>query len=641
MIITVGYFCLGLSAIIALLQGLLPGITRFRQFSRALAVEETLAVSQAFLMLTAFASLTYAYVVSDFSVLNVALNSHSYASLLYKISGVWGNHEGSMLLLVLILTFFGAAFALSSQLLERSFRLIVLSVQGFICLGFHLFLILTSNPFVRFDSTPLQGRGLNPILEDPSLSWHPPFLFMGYFGFSLAFSFAVAGLLQGKIDQIWARALRFWSLVSWSFLTLGLAMGSWWAYYELGWGGWWFWDPVENAALMPWLAGTALIHTLVVVEKRDALKNWAVLLAILTFGLSLIGTFLVRSGILTSVHSFALDPGRGLFILILLATILGTGLFLFALRAPRIQASKLKYPLSREGALVFNNVMLCSFVGIVFIGTLYPLFLEMATGEQISVWAPYFNQTLAPLFMPFVGMMAIAPFLGWNNFKLSFVFERLLVAFIIAAIVMLATWYWQHGGPVLAILALGCSAWLFTGTLVHWWDRVCVNVFKMQFRSLPLSGHGMALAHLGVAVTLAGMTLDVVGREEKIENMTIGESVTIAGSELTLLKVGYVRAPHYQQEQAVIEVRHGNKVTYLKPEKRLYPLHQTLTTETALLSRGFSNIYVALGDFQGNNTWTIRIYWHPMVTWIWLGAVLMAIGGLLSALGLIKRRRKQ
>src|SRR6186997_2121068 len=463
MIPELGHFALILALAVALVQGTLPLVGAARGDARLMALGSTAALTQALLVVVAFAALTQAYVTSDFSVANVVANSHSAKPLLYKISGVWGNHEGSLLLWALILALFGAAVAVFGANLPESLRARVLAVQALIGVGFLAFLLFTSNPFERVTDAPLDGNGLNPLLQDPGLAFHPPLLYLGYVGFSVTYAFAIAALLEGRVDVAWARWVRPWTLAAWCFLTCGIALGSWWAYYILGWGGFWFWDPVENASLMPWLAGTALLHSAIVVEKRDALKSWTVLLAVLAFSLSLLGTFLVRSGVLTSVHAFAQDPARGSFILAFLLLVTGGGLALFAWRAPAMQGGGMFAPISREGALVFNNLFLTSACATVFIGTLYPLALEALTGEKISVGAPFFNATFAPLAIPLLVAVPFGPLLSWKRGDLLGAAQRLMAALAVAAIGVAAVFALDRGGPVIAPFVVGLSLYVMTG----------------------------------------------------------------------------------------------------------------------------------------------------------------------------------
>jgi cytochrome c-type biogenesis protein CcmF len=475
---------------------------------------------------------------------------------------------------------------------------------------------------------------LNPVLQDPGLAFHPPFLYLGYVGFSVAFSFAVAALIEGRVDAAWGRWVRPWALASWCALTVGIAMGSWWAYYTLGWGGWWFWDPVENASFMPWLLGTALIHSAIVVEKRGALKTWTVLLAILTFSLSLVGTFLVRSGVLTSVHAFATDPARGAFILALLAAAIGGSLVLYAWRAPALAAGGLFAPISREGALILNNLLLSCGCATVFLGTLYPLFLDAMGGPKLSVGFPFFNATFVPMMVPLIAALGVGPLLGWKRGDIAGALQRLWAAFAAAALTVLTLFYMAHGGPVLAILALGLAAWTGMAALAEYAERI--GAFRLPWRAaaarshgLPRAAHGMTLAHLGLAVSVAGIAAQAFDREA-IEVLRPGQSMTLAGYEIKLDAVAPVPGPNFQADEAAIRVlRGGDTVAVLRPQRRFFPVQRQTTSETAIRSTPFADIYVALGEADGPG-WTVRAYWKPVVSWIWSGALIMALGGVVS-----------
>jgi cytochrome c-type biogenesis protein CcmF len=579
--------------------------------------------------------LMHAYVTSDFSVANVYENSHSAKPLLYKITGVWGNHEGSMVLWVFILSLFGAAVAWFGNNLPPALRARVLAVQGMIGLGFLLFILLTSDPFTRISPAPLDGRGLNPVLQDPGLAFHPPFLYLGYVGFSVAFAFAVAALIEGRVDAAWARWVRPWTLAAWCALTIGIAMGSWWAYYTLGWGGWWFWDPVENASFMPWLVGTALLHSAIVVEKRDALKSWTILLAIITFSLSLIGTFLVRSGVLTSVHAFAVDPRRGLFILLLLLIAIGGSLTLYAARAPALKGGGLFAPISREGALVLNNLLLAVAAATVLFGTLYPLFSDQIGGPKLSVGAPYFDFLFRFWMTPLLLALAVGPLLAWKRGDLLAALQRLWLAGVVALAIILVAFYLTRGGPVLSVLALGLAAWVFTGALVEWTERVKLARVTLaetwrRARHLPRATHGMTLAHIGMAVTVAGIAASA-WQQEQIEVVKPGGDLPIAGYVLHLADVTKSDGPNFTAETAEITVsRGGHEVTVMHPQRRFFPLQQQATSVTSIHTTLLADLYVALGQDDGKGGWTIRAYWKPLVPWIWIGAVFMALGGVVS-----------
>jgi len=638
MIIELGHFALILALAAALIQGSLPMIGAARGDAAWMALARPAAFAQLFFVVFAFCALTHAYVTSDFSVANVVANSHSAKPLLYKITGVWGNHEGSMLLWILILALFGSAVAAFGGNLPPSLRARVLGVQAWIGIGFLTFTLFTSNPFLRVFPAPFDGEDLNPLLQDPGLAFHPPMLYAGYVGFSMAFSFAIAALIEGKVDAAWARWVRPWTLLAWAFLTGGIALGSWWAYYELGWGGWWFWDPVENVSFMPWLLGTALLHSALVVEKRNALKTWTILLAILTFSLSLIGTFIVRSGVLTSVHAFATDPERGFFILVLLALAIGGSLTLFAIRAPSLKSGGLFAPISREGAMVINNLFLAAACAAVFLGTLYPLFLELLTdGEQkVSVGPPFFNATFAPLMVPLVFLMAIGPLLPWKRADLAGALARLKLAALAAVAAALLAWYVSAGGPILAVAALGLAAWLFVGTLVEWADRV--KLFRVapgeswrRARSLPRAAHGMTLAHAGLAVVMAGAIGSSVWKSEVVTNLRPGETVAIAGYDLRFEGVERHAGPNYSADRAAFTVtRDGEAIAVMFPEKRVYAVRAMPTTEAAIRTTLLADLYAVIGDADGQGGWTVRVYYEPLVPWIWVGCLVMVAGGLTS-----------
>jgi len=633
MIAETGHYALILALAVAIVQMVLPVIgTRLRD-PQLTAVAVPAAQAEFILIGIAFIALTTAYVTSDFSVLNVWQNSHSAKPLLYKISGVWGNHEGSMVLWVLILALFGAAVATFGTNLPRQLQANVLAVQGSIAVAFLLFIILTSNPFTRLDPAPFDGQGLNPVLQDPALAFHPPFLYAGYVGFSMAFSFAVAALIDGRIDAAWARWVRPWTLAAWMCLTLGIAMGSWWAYYELGWGGFWFWDPVENASFMPWLAGTALLHSALVMEKRDALKVWTILLAIITFSLSLMGTFLVRSGVLTSVHAFAVDPERGVFILGIMAVFIGGAFALFAWRAPLLSQGGLFAPISREGSLVLNNLLLTVACAAVLVGTLYPLALEAVTGEKISVGAPFFNLTFVPLIVPLLIAVPFGPLLAWKRGDLYAAAQRLMVAAIVSLGVMIVTLAIYQKGPWLAPLGIGLGVWLLMGaateiaTRVKLFDASSTESWR-RARNLPRAAYGSALAHAGVGLMVIGLVGTTAWRTERIEALSPGGTVDIAGYQLKFEGVAPRQGPNYQERVAVFEVtRNGHPVTELKPSKRAFAVEKSATTEAGIHNSWRGDLYVVLGDELKDGAYSIRIYFNPMVRLIWLGALVMFFGG--------------
>ena len=637
MIVELGHYALVLALALAIVQSVVPiwGVT---SSDRALMrVAGPVAGGQFLFAGLAFAALTWAHVTSDFSVTNVFENSHSQKPMIYKISGVWGNHEGSMLLWVTILALFGALVAVFGRNLPEKLRAGVLGVQAWVATAFYLFVLLTSNPFARIARAPMEGRDLNPILQDPGLAIHPPLLYLGYVGFSIAFSFAVAALIEGRIDAAWARWVRPWTLAAWVFLTLGIAMGSYWAYYELGWGGWWFWDPVENASLMPWLAGTALLHSAIVMEKRDALKIWTILLAILTFSLSLLGTFLVRSGVLTSVHAFASDPTRGVFILAILVLFVGGSLTIFAARAATLTKGGLFAPISREGALVFNNLFLTAATAAVFVGTLYPLLLEATTGGKISVGAPFFEMTFGPLMVPLLLAVPIGPFLAWKRGDLAAVAQRLAVVFALAIVAILVTWWLKRGGPVLAPIGVGLAVWLIFGALAEPAFRVKLfaeplGVSLRRAVGLPRSSWGTMLAHLGLGVTLLGVVAETAWKTEAILVMKPGDTVKVDRFDLTYQGPRQVSGPNYDETVALFVVaENGAPIMTMEPSKRVFRTRAMPTTETAIATRDLvSQLYLSVGDTRDDGGIAMRIYWKPMVLLIWIGCLFMAAGGTVS-----------
>jgi cytochrome c-type biogenesis protein CcmF len=631
-----GHYALILSLAVALAQFVLPLWGAQRNDPTLMALGQPAALVQFFLLALSFACLTAAYVESDFSVVNVVQNSHSAKPLLYKISGVWGNHEGSLLLWTLILSVFGAALAIFGGNLPAGLRARALAIQAFIGVGFLLFMLLTSNPFLRVTPAPLDGQGLNPILQDPGLAFHPPMLYLGYVGFSMAFSFAIAALIEGRVDPAWARWVRPWTLAAWCFLTAGIALGSWWAYYELGWGGWWFWDPVENASFMPWLAGTALLHSAIVVEKRDALKVWTILLAILTFSLSLLGTFIVRSGVLNSVHSFAADPARGVFVLGFLVVVIGGSLALYALRAPALKPGGLFQPVSREGSLVLNNLLLAVACAAVLLGTLYPLFLDAVDGSKISVGPPYFNAVFLPLMTPLLVALGAGPLMAWKRADLPGVLQRLKFVFVVAVIAALAGWWLIGFGSPMPMLGIGLAAWLAGGALVELAERI--RLFRARFADtlsraagLPRASWGMTVSHLGVAILTLGITVSGHWAEERQQPMKPGQTVTVGPHDYTLVRVFQAPGPNYMATRAEFRVtRNRDEVVTLYPETRRFTTPPMDTTEAGIRSGFWADLYTVVGEPDGQGGFATRIYFKPLVSWIWLGCLVMVGGGLLS-----------
>lgn len=635
MFVEIGHFALALALGVAVVQTIVPlwGVTR-RDPTLA-GVGPASALACFLLVALSFACLVLSYAVSDFSVENVAANSHSAQPLIYKLTATWGNHEGSMLLWTLILVLFGALVALSRRSLPVALRAGTLAAQGSVSVAFLAFTLLTSNPFRRLVPAPGEGQDLNPILQDLGLAIHPPLLYVGYVGFSITYAFAVAALIEGKIDAVWARAVRPWTLLAWTFLTLGIAMGSYWAYYELGWGGWWFWDPVENASLMPWLAGTALIHSTVVMEKRDALKVWTILLAILTFSLSLLGTFIVRSGVLTSVHSFASDPQRGLFILGILIVFIGGSLALFAWRAPLLKQGGLFAPVSRESALVVNNLFLATACATVFIGTLYPLVLEMLTGDKISVGPPFFNATFVPLLVPLLLLLPIGQTLAWKRGDLLGAAQRAQLAFGLGVITTLAIFAFVRGGPVLAPLGIGLGVFLVVGAFWEVGERVVgraggASAVLARALGLPRSAWGTALGHAGVGLSVIGIAATAWGTEA-IGMLKVGESLSSGRYTATLEAVTPRTGPNYREEAARFRIVSGNReLQPVEAMKRVYTARAMPTTEAGIRTQGLGQVYVSLGEPDGSGAIAVRLLDKPLVLLIWIGALVMAAGGGLS-----------
>jgi cytochrome c-type biogenesis protein CcmF len=632
-----GHYALVLALGLALIQSTVPILGARWGDPALMNVARSTALAQLLFVALSFTALVTLHVTSDFSVINVFENSHSLKPLIYKVTGVWGNHEGSMLLWVLILALFGGLVAAFGNNLPLSLRAHVLAVQAWIAGAFYLFILITSNPFLRFADPPIEGRDLNPVLQDIGLAVHPPMLYLGYVGFSISFSFAIAALLEGRIDAAWARWVRPCTLMAWIFLTLGIAMGSYWAYYELGWGGWWFWDPVENASLMPWLAGTALLHSALVMEKRNALKVWTILLSILTFSLSLLGTFLVRSGVLTSVHAFASDPTRGVFILLILCIFIGGSLSLFAGRASQLKQGGLFAPISREGALVLNNLFLTTACATVFIGTLYPLALEVLTGDKISVGAPFFNLTFGPLFVPLMIAVPFGPMLAWKRGDLYAAAQRLLAAGVAALIAIAIVWGWARGGSALAPLAIGLAIFVIAGAISDIVERIGLfrNPLGISLRrasGLPRSAWGSAFAHAGVGIALIGIVCETTWNSEFIGQMKPSDSIPFAGYQLKLDDLSQRQGPNYREMVAAFTVSlDGQKLAAMTPSKRNFTTRGgASTTEAALLTRGVSQLYISLGDTSADGGITVRIYYKPLVLLIWFGPVLMAFGGMLS-----------
>ena len=641
MIPELGNFALILAAIVALILGTLPLIGAHTNRTAWVAVARPAASAMAFLVTFSFVCLAHAFVNNDFSVVYVAQHSNSLLPLQYRIAAVWGGHEGSLLLWMLMLTWWAFGVAMLSRQLPDTMVARVLGTLGLVGFGFLLFILLTSNPFERLLPGAAEGRDLNPLLQDPGLVIHPPLLYMGYVGFSVAYAFAIAALLSGKLDAAWARWSRPWTMAAWIFLTLGIAMGSWWAYYELGWGGWWFWDPVENASFMPWLVGTALIHSLAVTEKRGSFKNWTVLLAISAFSLSLLGTFLVRSGVLTSVHAFATDPTRGIFILIFLVAVIGSSLALFAWRAPKVGLGGRFALVSRESMLLTNNVLLVVACATVLLGTLYPLLIDALGVGKISVGPPYFNAVFVPVMSPLLFLMAIGPFANWKEASIPEILRTLRWAFAASVVVAIAIPLAYGEWTALTTLGLLLAAWVTLASVVNFVGRVqhtrAGRSFLSAALSQPRSFVGMNVAHIGIAVFVVGVTMVNSFEEEKDVKMAPGETVTVAGYTFTFNGVKAVQGANYLASQGDFDLAvNGKFQRKMNPEKRTYQSSSMPMTEAAIDAGLVRDVYVSLGEPIDRNKpeaeWAVRVYYKPFVDWIWGGCALMAFGGLLAAL---------
>ncbi|MEM9707497.1 MAG: heme lyase CcmF/NrfE family subunit [Pseudomonadota bacterium] len=634
MIVELGHFALILAFAVAVAQMVVPMVGASRGWRGWMAVAEPAATAQFLLLAFSFTVLTYAFVTSDFSLRLVTLNSHTDKPMLYKVTGVWGNHEGSLLLWCLILALFGALGAWFGTGLPERLRARVLAVQGSIGVAFLAFLIFTSNPFLRLEIPPMNGQDLNPLLQDPGLAFHPPFLYVGYVGLSMAFSFAVAALIEGRVDAAWGRWVRPWTLLAWLNLTVGIALGSWWAYYELGWGGFWFWDPVENASFMPWLIAAALLHSAIVVEKREALKGWTILLAILAFGFSLIGAFIVRSGVLTSVHAFANDPERGVYLLAITGIFMGGALTLFAARAGELEASGVFQPVSREGALVANNVLLAVSCFVVFVGTIWPLVAEIAWDQRLSVGPPFFNIAFTPFFLALAVILPLGAVLPWKRAKLGRSISPLWGAMVLAAAVGLLAYAVQSGRSALAPLGIALGAWLVFGAATELWARTGKRGISSRLRrlaKLPRSDWGKALAHGGLGITFIGVAALTSWTVEDIRVARPGETFDVSGYEITLIDVARHEGPNYIATRAEVAIaRDGVEFTRLFPEKRVYPVAAMPTTEAAIQNGVFRDLYLVIGDPQQGGGWALRTFIKPYANWIWAGAIIMALGGVVS-----------
>jgi len=634
MIPEIGHFALILALCVAVVQGSLPIYGAAVGSSALMSVAKPAARGQFILVLLAFCCLGYAFAVKDFSVLYVAATSNSQLPLHYRLAAIWGAHEGSLLLWVFILTIWMVAVSFFSTHLPEAMRARILGVMGLVSVGFLLFMLTVSNPFERLIPAAFDGRDLNPLLQDPGMVIHPPMLYMGYVGFSVAFSFAIAALLGGTLDAAWARWSRPWTTGAWCFLTVGVALGSGWAYYELGWGGWWFWDPVENASFMPWLAGTALIHSLAVTDKRGGFKAWSVLLAILAFSLSLLGTFLVRSGVLTSVHAFATDPKRGLFILVFLAVVIGGSLILYAWRAPRVGLGGSFSIVSREGMLLANNVLLVAALGSVLLGTLYPLFLDALGLGKISVGPPYFDTVFVPLMTPAIFLMGIGPLAQWKKANLPELAMRLRWAFAVSAATALSLPFVLGKWTPLVSLGLLLAIWIVTTAVIGLRERLAHadgSSLLGRLAAVPRSYWGMLLAHCGVALFIVGVTMVKGFEVEQDLRMNVGETATIGGYTFLFDGTQELKGPNYIAARGTFRVsRDGRDVTVMYPEKRRYNVQNQTMTEAAIAPGLLRDLYVSLGEPLEGGAWSVRLYHKPFVDWIWGGCLIMALGGILA-----------
>ena len=634
MIVELGHFALVLALAVALIQSVVPLIGAHRRWGGWMAVAEPAATTQLLLIGFSFAALTYAFVTSDFSLRLVVQNSHTLKPLIYKISGVWGNHEGSLLLWVLILALYGACVAWFGGNLPPTLRARVLAVQGMIGVAFLAFLLFTSNPFLRLAIPPMNGQDLNPLLQDPGLAFHPPFLYLGYVGLSMAFSFAVAALIEGRVDAAWGRWVRPWTLAAWIFLTIGIALGSWWAYYELGWGGFWFWDPVENASFMPWLIAAALLHSAIVVEKREALKSWTILLAILAFGFSLIGTFIVRSGVITSVHAFANDPERGVFILMILGVFMGGALTLYAVRASAMEAKGVFAPVSRESALVANNLLLAVSAFVVFVGTVWPLVAELVFDRKLSVGPPFFNMAFTPFVVALAVLLPLGSVLPWKRGDLTRAAQPLAGALMLSMALGALAWTLQTQRSILGPIGVVLAAWVLLGALSDLWQRAGRGPLAARLgrlTRLPRSDWGKVTAHVGFGVTVFAVAAVTAWKTEDIRVVQIGETYPLGSYSVLLRDVREVPGPNYMATMAELVLQRGGQdIATLHPEKRMYPVAGMPTTEAGIDHSLLRDVYLVIGDEQVAGGWAVRSYIEPFVNFIWIGCFLMAIGGGLS-----------
>ena len=633
MIPEIGNFSLIIALAVALFLATVPLYGAQKNNLQLMQFSRYAVVAQFFFVLVSFLALVYSFTIDDFSVRYIATNSNSALPMIYKISAVWGAHEGSFLLWLLILSIWSMAVAYFSKSLPISMTSRVLAVMGMLSIGFLLFIIFTSNPFERLFPAPMDGRDLNPLLQDPGLAIHPPMLYMGYVGFSVVFSITIAGLISGQLDSAWARWSRPWTVIAWVFLTLGIALGSWWAYYELGWGGWWFWDPVENASFMPWLIGTALLHSLIVTEKRGAFKSWTVLLSLIAFSLSLLGTFLVRSGVLVSVHAFASDPTRGSFILAFLVFVIGGSLMLYAIRGSSMSGGGHFNLFSKDTFMLLGNILLSVACAMVLLGTLYPLLDQMIDLGKLSVGEPYFNAVFVPIMLPALVIMSMAPLMRWKSDRFERVFKQMLIPLAIALSVGIALFFIEKGSVMISI-SVGLAALIVSSVVMSFINRVKSKSVGSALKKIPLSFYGMNLAHIGVAVFIVGVTFTESMSLQKDLRMEQGDTISLGGYAFTFEGAGSHQGPNYIAYEGTVSIidPEGESIGVLTPQKRVYQVRGMPMTEAGIDAGLFRDLFVALAEQLDNGAWSLRIYYKPFIRWIWLGCILMALGGFIAVM---------
>ncbi len=633
MIPEIGNFSLIIALAVALFLATVPLYGAQKNNLQLMQFSRYAVVAQVFFVLVSFLALVYSFAIDDFSVRYIATNSNSALPMIYKISAVWGAHEGSFLLWLLILSIWSMAVAYFSKSLPISMTSRVLAVMGMLSIGFLLFIIFTSNPFERLFPAPMDGRDLNPLLQDPGLAIHPPMLYMGYVGFSVVFSITIAGLISGQLDSAWARWSRPWTVIAWVFLTLGIALGSWWAYYELGWGGWWFWDPVENASFMPWLIGTALLHSLIVTEKRGAFKSWTVLLSLMAFSLSLLGTFLVRSGVLVSVHAFASDPTRGSFILAFLVLVIGGSLMLYAIRGSSMSGGGHFNLFSKDTFMLLGNILLSVACAMVLLGTLYPLLDQMIDLGKLSVGEPYFNAVFVPIMLPALVIMSMAPLMRWKSDRFDRVFKQMLIPLAVALSVGIALFFIEKGSVMISV-SVGLAALIVSSVVMSFINRVKSKSVGLALKKIPLSFYGMNLAHIGVAVFIVGVTCTESMSLQKDLRMEQGDTISLGGYAFTFEGASSHEGPNYIAYEGAVSIidPDGESIGVLTPQKRVYQVRGMPMTEAGIDAGLFRDLFVALAEQLENGAWSLRIYYKPFIRWIWLGCILMALGGFIAVM---------